>query len=150
MARTAGGGGFRIRILGVDPIKRAFKKLPPKLARKAIRQAMRPAMRIVAKRVKELVPVDTGLTRSSVRVRAAKMGRKGLGVNVQIGAGDYLGETFYAAFVEYGTSRMPGRHFMRRAFLQQAKYARAFAQRQLLINIEKESKSLRASEPREK
>jgi len=103
-------------------------------------------MKIVASRVKALVPVDSGLTRSSVKVRAAKRSRKGFGINVQIGEGDYKGETFYAAFVEYGTIKNKAARFMLRSFLQTGKQARRMCERLLGDLILAELRALRVRE----
>lgn len=145
MARKA-GGGISFSILGVDPVKRALKLLPKRVAKKVIHQAMRPAMKEVAAKVKELVPVDTGLTRHSVKVRAAKRSRKGFGINVQIGEGDYKGQTFYAAFVEYGTVKMPAARFMLRSYLAKRDAAKKECERLLGSLIRQELRALRAAD----
>lgn len=140
------GRGLYITPVGAAQIKRAFKLLPKAVAKRVIRKAMRPALKGVAAKVKELVPVDTGLTRDSVKVRAAKRSKRGFGLNVQIGEGDYQGQTFYAAFVEYGTIRMPGRHFMRAAFESEREEAARTAERLLGDLIFEAVKQLKAKD----
>ena len=66
--------------------------------------------RDVVRKAKQLVPVDTGALRASIRIssttEAANLGLSGATVEV--------GQP-YASFVEYGTSRMAPQPFMRPA-----------------------------------
>lgn len=140
-----GSGGFWFSVTGVDQVERAFRKLPKAAAKRVIRKAMRPAMKGVAEKVRELVPVDSGLTRANVKVRAATRSRKGFGINVQIGEGDYKGVTFYAAFIEYGTVKIPAARFMFRAFIAMGDIARKMCERLLGQLITEEVRKLRAA-----
>lgn len=158
MARKA-GGGFSFTILGRKPIDRAFEQLPERLARKVVRQAMRKAMKPVAAQVKANAPVDTGATRRAVKVRAARRTRKGFGVNVQVGEGDYKGDTFPAAMVEYGTAdrrkkstgqhvgRVKARRFLHRAYRQKKDEARRIADREISAGIGRELAALSEKAP---
>ena len=155
MARKAGRGLF-LTILGRKPIDRAFQELPKRVAKKVVTQAMRRAMKPVATQVRANAPVQTGATKGAVKVRAAKRSRKGFGINVQIGEGDFKGDTFAAAFVEYGTQKrrkkstgqyvgqVRARHFMRRAYKQKKSEARRLADRAIAAGILREAKALAA------
>lgn len=57
-----------------------------------------------------------GMLRDSIKVRAMKARRGAVGVVVQTRDGDYRGQTFYGAFIEYGTSKMDAQPYMRPAF----------------------------------
>jgi len=57
-----------------------------------------------------------GQLRDSLKIRAMKRKKGRIGFLVQTRDGDFKGKEYYAAFVEYGTSKMPGRGFIRAAF----------------------------------
>lgn len=99
--RKAGGG--QVVVLGVPKIDRALSRLSAKMQRTATRRAIRTALKLVEDGAKRRVPVDSGLTRNNISVRPGKPKRRGqIVVEVMIGEGDYKGQTFYAAFIEYG------------------------------------------------
>lgn len=153
MARSA-GGGLRFTLLGRSQVERVLEELPAKSAKKVLRQAMRKAMKPVAAQVKANAPVRSGATRKAVKVRAAKVGRKALGIDVTVGAGDYKGDTFAAAFVEYGTGertkastgqavgRVEARRFMHRAFEQKKDQARKLADSEAAAGMRRELAAL--------
>lgn len=99
----------QISISGDKALIKSLKALPKLVARRCLRQAMRPAMKIVRDEAKQNAPVDTGLTKKSIKVRAMRRSTKFIGIDVQIG-------TFYGSFLEYGTSKLPPKPFMKPAF----------------------------------
>lgn len=129
----------QLKITGVREIDKALRELEPKIAKKVLRQAMRKSMKVVQKAVKENVPVDEGQLRDAIKVRAGKRSRKGFTIEVQIGEGDFVGDTYYGAFQEYGTSKMEGKGFMRKAFDETAEQARKEAIELIRKGIEKEA-----------
>lgn len=118
---------MKVTISGDKALLKALGNLPKIVAKKALRQAMRPAMKIVQDSAKKNAPVDTGLTRKSIKVRAMKRSTKFIGIDVLIGEGDYKGKTFYASFVEYGTSKMAPKPFMKPAFTGVGDVAKTYA-----------------------
>lgn len=100
----------------IKALEAALKALEPKVEKKILKKGMRTGMKLIQQAAKEKAPVDTGLTKKGIKVRAAKRSRKGIGIDVTIGEGDYKGETYYAAFLEYGTSKMAPKPFMRPAY----------------------------------
>jgi HK97 gp10 family phage protein len=80
---------------------------------------------ILADAVRRECPVDSGFLRAHVRVTQEL--RPGGGVEYFVGFGeqDFVGKTFYAAMIEYGTSRMPANPFMLRAIQTSAGAVRA-------------------------
>ncbi|OJW26900.1 MAG: hypothetical protein BGO49_21505 [Planctomycetales bacterium 71-10] len=140
MARKAGGGAGGVVVTGVEEIDRRMKTLVPRLQKKVIRQSMRKAMKIVAAATRARVPVDTGLLKASIKVRATKFKRRGrLGVEVRAGEGDFKGDTFYGGMVEYGTKRMPPRPFMAPAYDETKEQAKGVAMDEILAGIEREA-----------
>lgn len=91
-----------LRLEGGKALERKLKTLPTRVRNKVVRTALREGAKIVQHATKELAPVRTGLLKKSIKVRAAKRKRGRIAINVQMGAGDYKGETFYGAFIEYG------------------------------------------------
>lgn len=117
----------------MDAALRKLRTLPKRVQGKIIRPALRAAAKIGQAEAKRLAPIgpDTkghkgGLLRKNIRVRAARRKRGRIGVVFQNIGGDYKGETYYAAFQEFGyrigprklgTARteVPGKHFMEQA-----------------------------------
>lgn len=116
MARA--GGGMSYSVSGVKEIQRAYQLLPKKVANKVIRQAVRTALKPVLIETKAQAPKGKTLALSrSVKLRVRTGRKRGvIAYDVRIGDGDFLGETFYAAMVEYGTKKQQGQHYMEAAF----------------------------------
>ncbi len=108
----------KFSITGDKKLDRKLKKLgSPKLIKKVIKKGLRNGSKPIQKEAKRNAPVGkTGQLKKNVKLRAQKRSRKSIGVNVQVGEGDFKGDQFYAAFIEYGTSKMPARPFMRPAW----------------------------------
>lgn len=131
-------------ITGVAEIDRKLKGLVPKLQKKALRQSIRAGLKIVQREVKAQAPVDTGLMKSKVKVRATKSKRKNnIGAEVRIGSDEGLVKTskggkraFYPAVVEFGSARVPANPFMRRAYESKGEEARQITMMRLLLAIE--------------
>lgn len=132
-------------IKGIPAIEKAIRELEPKIAKKVIRKNIRKGLKPIKAEVEAQAPVESGATKASVKIRAMKGKRGRIGVNVQIGAGDFKGETFYAAFREYGTSKMEADPFMRRAFDNKAESAKAETERGIVADIEAEVKKAKVS-----
>ena len=107
---------MNIKIEGAKELENKLKGFEPKIGRKVIRQALRKAAKVILIAAKANVPVVTGDLKKSLKVRALKKKRHRYGVMVAISAGWFKGKTFYGAFVEFGTSRMPAKPFMRPAY----------------------------------
>lgn len=148
------GGGHRGVITGLKQVDRALKQLPDRVAKKVIRQAMRASMRPVKAAVVANAPVESGATKRAVKLRAAKSRKKGkIAIEVRIGAGDYQGDQYYAAFQEYGWrpgkrggprgAPVPGKHFMLHAFESTSASAKDAAISAILTGVEREVKASR-------
>jgi HK97 gp10 family phage protein len=130
----------RVVLIGVKELDRLLKGLEPRVARKVIRQAMRRALRPVMAAVQRNAPVDTGTLKAAIKLRAARARKRGqIILEVRIGEGDFKGKQFYAAMVEYGTSKQPAQGFMRRAFDATGDAAKRQALGAIMAGIEREA-----------
>mgnify|MGYP003154610765 CR=1 FL=1 len=80
-------------------------------------QAQHEVMKKILRSAKEFAPVDTGALRRSGRVRKLKSGSK-----VTFGGASTPKRVDYAAFVEYGTMRVPPRYFLKKALKKHQKH----------------------------
>lgn len=94
--------GARITITGAKELQRKLDALPRKTASKIERKGLRNAAKIVLAEAKRQVPVDTGFLRSKIKVRVGKRRKDRISINVQVGAGDFKGKSFYGGPVHYG------------------------------------------------
>ncbi len=140
-------GRGSVVITGIREIDRRLRSLEPRLQKRVLRQAMRKGLKILAAEVKAQAPVDTGMTRSKVQVRAVKSRRRGsIELEVRIAAVDELKKTsaksgqqvFYPAIIEYGRDGVPPDPFVRRAFESKGGAARQVTIESLKAGIEAE------------
>jgi len=99
---------------------------------------MRKGMKIITTEAKQQAPVDTGLTRRSIKTRAGKRKRNVISIETRIGEGDFKGETFYASFLEFGAPKrgLEPRPFMRPAYEREGEKARDVAMEALKEGLE--------------
>lgn len=107
---------FTVKITGLREVQRKLNALPDKVQKKVVRAALRRATVILQKAVKADAPVgDTGQLRKAVKITTSF--RKGvISAKVTIGKKNFVGDTYYAAIVEFGSKYQEGQHFMERAF----------------------------------
>jgi HK97 gp10 family phage protein len=134
------GAGVTFTIAGQKELTKALRGLPVKVQKNVIRQAMRAGMKLVQEEAKRVAPVgETGDLKSAIKIRAGKTRRGSIAIEVRVGEGDFKGDQYYAAFLEYGTSRMPAKPFLRPALDQAGPKARAVAMEKLLSGVEREA-----------
>ncbi len=124
-----------ITLLGDMALIKALKELDKKAQNQIARKACREGAKEIAREVKSTISVRSGQTRRAVKVRVAKRKKGRVRLDVRIGAGDFKGETYYAAFVEYGwktgkrgtqgRKQVPGQHKIRLAFENKQRVAQA-------------------------
>jgi HK97 gp10 family phage protein len=105
-----------LKITGVKEIDKALSQLEPKVVKKILRKAMRPAMKPMLKEARANAPVESGQTQRAIRLSAAARSRRSIGLDISIGEKNYVGDQYYGAFIEFGTSLMEARPFMRPAY----------------------------------
>lgn len=144
MAKAGGG----VLITGDKALDALLKGLPEKVQKQLSRKATRKAAKeIVLPDAKSRVPVDSGDLESSLTVKAMKRSRTRFGHQVQTKDGDFQGDQFYGAFIEYGTKERkhksgksvgridPGKNF---AYLRPAVYENEPQIEQLYVTALKE------------
>ncbi len=107
---------MEMKITGVAELERKLLTLEPKLARKTLMGALRKGAKLFRARARELVPVDKGILKKSIRVRALKKRRFSHGVKVEAGGKGKGGDASHAYMVEGGTTHAPAQPYMRPAF----------------------------------
>ncbi len=135
-------------VTGIKEIDRKLKRLEPKVQKKVLRQSMRAGLKIVQTEMKSQAPVDRGITRKSVKVRALKRSRKRIGMEVRVGANPDLiahwasGEPFfYPAGIEYGDKDHQPNPFGRRAYTAKGEAAKNKTMIDMRDGVEREAKS---------
>lgn len=102
-----------IRLEGGKQIAKNLKAMDEKLRKKAVDPALRAGIKKFVVEAQSRAPVDTGQLRDSIKARKDnKAGTRGSTVYV---AG-VIRSAFYWQFIEFGTSRMSAKPFLRPAF----------------------------------
>lgn len=131
---------------GLRELDRNLARLSDKMQKKLVRSAVRKAAKPVLDRAKELVPTDTGDLRRSLKIRALKRSRRRstIGVQVVTGVDFFKGEQYYGGMIEFGTSKMNAKPFLRPAADQSKGKARLIFRQELRSGIIRETRKLRA------
>lgn len=113
-----------MKIQGFKELAAAMRQLPERVAKNALRAAVNAGASEIRKEARARVPVDSGLTKKSIHQRQIRekssASRQVVYVGVRSGGrnkdGTKRAAPWYWRFVEYGTSKMAARPFMRPAF----------------------------------
>jgi len=85
--------------------------------KKILRKSMRKGAKVIQKEAKANAPVGSSkMLKKNIKVKAGKRSRETITLNVQNAAGDYKGQTYYAAMVNFGTKHQEAQEFMDKAF----------------------------------
>ncbi len=108
---------IKIDVQGLKQLFATIDTMPDRVGKKIVKRAAREAARPVLETAKQLAPVNTGLMRGALKIRALKRTRRSrrIGVRIVLGEGFFKGHSFYGAFQELGTKKMAARRFMRDA-----------------------------------
>lgn len=136
-SRMGRGADVGMEIVGLEEVERALRMLPAAAAKKAIRQALRIGGKMVLAQAKQNVPVASGALKKSLKVRAGKRTRKNV-ISIRVATADdwFKGDTFYGAFIEFGTVRIKAQHYVQRAYDQKKVAVSAMLRRTILANID--------------
>jgi HK97 gp10 family phage protein len=136
-------------VTGIKELDRKLKKLAVNVQRKIARQAARAGMKIIAAEARAQVPVVSGLTKSSIKVRATKKKRRGdIGIDVRVTSkteGLVIRPpkgrpVFYPSTVEYGDRDHPPNPFMRRVFQAKGPEAQKVTMQAIRDGVEREAR----------
>lgn len=120
------GNDFDVSVKGLDELRKKLDSLGKVQAGKFLRTSMREAMKPVRDAAVSVAPYNTGATKASIKLKAAKLKNRNPGIEVVIGEGWFKGKTFYAAFIEFGYTlrngvKMPGKGWLRKCYLDNRK-----------------------------
>jgi HK97 gp10 family phage protein len=107
MARTT---TTRVEVKGLREVGAALKQLPPRLLKRTLIAAVTVAGKVVLDELHQTVPVRTGRLAASLTLSRPRTRRGSIGILVGPSK-----EGFYAKFLEWGTSELAPRPFMRPA-----------------------------------
>lgn len=156
--------GVTFKVNGLDELEAKLKKLAnPKLIRNAARRALRRGANVVAAAAKRNAgSIDDPKTRNSIQKNIAVRGggskreRRAGGAMMRVGIrggarnmskyGEFKGsgssnpggDTFYWRFLEFGTSQISARPFMRNAMAQSADQAVSTIAKAANVELDKE------------
>ena len=110
-----------IKVHGLQELNKKLKRLPIAIANKHLNRATSQAATLVQKSAKTKVPVLTGTIMRNIKKRKQRTRNKftattGVGVLSDRSGRQSGTDAFYWTFVEFGTSKMPARPFLRPAF----------------------------------
>ena len=135
-----------IVITGVRQIDRKLKRLPVKVQKKVLRQSIRFGLKIIQEEMKAQVPVDRGLTRQNIKVRALKRRSNRIGMECRVTTAPGLvahwasGEPFfYPAGIEFGDSEHAPNPFGRRSYQAKGQTARDETMIKMRDGVEREA-----------
>lgn len=88
-----------IKITGGKELAEALKQMPKQLQQNVMRQALRAGAKVIQDKAKELVPVDTGDLKKSIKIGTSSRGKEVRSTVATKGDGAYI-----ARFIEFGTA----------------------------------------------
>lgn len=149
-------------ITGADEIVRKLKLLPERVGRNAMRRALRKGANVIRDQARvNAKALDDNLTREAIwkNIVTQGMGRKrekqagGVGMRVGVlggarqkggSSGNPGGDTWYWRLLEYGTSKIAARPFMRQAMVSTAEKALSTTISAMGTEMDKELRKLGA------
>lgn len=121
-------------VVGADKVARVLRAIVPSVRRKYVAPAMISGLEPIASAARANTPVRTGRTRRAIKVvTIVRDGRVLYAVIVD--RADFPTDRYYPPWVEYGTSKMPGRHFMLRAYTSHGGIAAGVAASGILAGV---------------
>lgn len=132
-----------IEVQGISELLRKLVAVGgAKFAKKALRSAIRKGGKPMLAAIKARAPVDSGDLEESLKLKAIKRTRTGVGVTIGTSAYNSLfqGEQFYGAFQEFGTAKLPPNPFMRPGFDETKEQSVQFVGESLRADIEAEAR----------
>ncbi len=113
---------IEIKVEGLAEMRRALLELPVELQKGPLRAAVSAGAKVVQDKARELAPEDTGTLKRAIYRTRSKEGSSAVQEMAIVGArsGKRLRrrglDAYYWRFLEFGTSKMAARPFLRPAF----------------------------------
>jgi HK97 gp10 family phage protein len=106
--------GVTVALEGMDELEDTLLALPEDLRKGALRRGVAEGAEVIESAAKAHAPRDTGTLAESIAAVEIRRGQRPGVVRFSVGVGP---EAFYAFFIEYGTSKMVAKPFMRPALI---------------------------------
>lgn len=109
-------------VTGLAELSKKLKEMPVKLARNGLRAAVNAGAEVIRKDAVSRVPVDTGRLKKSIYKKQIREKSNNLQQTFFVGARNGKKyrqadkDAYYWRFLEFGTSKLPARPFLRPAF----------------------------------
>lgn len=129
---------FDVQVLGLKELDRALQEMAWPAARRALRKGMRQGANVVRDEARAKAPLDTGLLKRQIRTRERSEENGDMRFAVEV-----TRSAFYGRFLEYGTSKLAARPFLRPAAESKAEAAVARMRNALAEAIEFELRRTR-------
>lgn len=135
--------GVTFEVEGLKELQEKLRALGPKVARNALRSAVNAGAQVVRKEVQARAPIDTGTLRRAIYIKQIRE------LSNEFQQTFYIGvrrgkkyqkkkmDAWYAMMVEFGTSKMPAKPYIRPAFESKKVEAAARIKEKLMERIEK-------------
>lgn len=101
---------FDIQITGLKELDRALQELAWPAARRALRKGMRQGANVVRDEARAKAPIDSGNLKRRIRTRERSEEAGNMRFDIEVPR-----SAFYGRFLEYGTSKMAAKPFLRPA-----------------------------------
>lgn len=101
---------FAVEITGLKELDAALQELAWPAARRALRKGIRRGANVIRDEARANAPVDTGLLKRQIRTRERSEDEGNMRFAVEV-----TRSAFYGRFLEYGTSNMGAKPFLRPA-----------------------------------
>jgi HK97 gp10 family phage protein len=142
-----------VKIHGLRELQRAMRELPRRMDRRILNAALMAGARPMVADAKANVLVDTGALRSAIRATPLRKTSHTSTVQIGIGrarqtkaqrmAGAKRYVPFYGLFLEFGTSKMSAKPFLRPAFERNKRSAVEIIRERIATRIAAEAEKLR-------
>ena len=126
---------------GLDNVLRNLSKLEPKKWKRKVMKELRADHKEVRSTMRGAAPVDTGKLKRSIRTNAWMKQRRNGDLDIYVRTGPRYrkpGRVWYAHFVELGTTKKEGVHFIEGTF-NQYKTALEEGMKQAIRNVVKQA-----------
>jgi len=126
-------------VQGMSELLRKLKELPKAVQNGLMDDALMAGGEPMLDTAKAVVAVDKGTVRDSLKLVQDPPRKHSHRVRLQTGEGDYKGESFHGAFLEYGTAKMTAKPYMRPGFDQNVSRSIEIIGRKVGEGIEREA-----------